>query len=134
MRQFFLLILVGFIALQQGYGQNRATTKISITPKTQVSLLNTGNGQTSHPTIPVADNKAEPAGFPLFHFNDSPIIKLFRAPVKPVRFFTQLSFSDILENHMNGLQINLLNTYDDMVPELFSEAPSVFKITCIINL
>jgi hypothetical protein len=59
---------------------------------------------------------------------------LARAPRKPIVLFTKLSFSDLLENSINGLKVNLVNTYDDFVPELFNDAPSLFKIKCIIPL
>ena len=48
--------------------------------------------------------------------------------------FTELSFSDILENIFASINSSLINTYDEDVPELFKDAPFTFKLKCTISL
>ena len=51
----------------------------------------------------------------------------------PLVITTELSFSDVLEHSMNSLKTGLVNTYDDHITELFKDAPSLFKVKCIIS-
>ncbi len=53
---------------------------------------------------------------------------------KPFSFFTQLSFSDIVENGFGKLHSGIANTYDDELPELFKDAPYAVKLHLIISL
>ena len=46
---------------------------------------------------------------------------------------SEFSLNDILENTINSVNANLLNTYDDHIAELFKNAPSLFKVKCIIS-
>jgi hypothetical protein len=130
MHQFVLIIILCFCTLQNGYGQNQAAGKMIVPHKKTISLLHT----TNRPQLYQYITKTDPVNFSLLHFNDKPLLLLSKAPAKPVMLFTELSFSDILENSINGFKINLLDTNDDMVSELFCDAPSLFKIKCVINL
>ena len=53
---------------------------------------------------------------------------------KATLFITEVSFSDILESSINGVNGSLINTYDDHVTELFKDAPSIVKLKCTIKL
>ncbi|MEP7256472.1 MAG: hypothetical protein ABI666_11900 [Ferruginibacter sp.] len=53
---------------------------------------------------------------------------------KATLFITEVSFNDILESYINGVNGSLINTYDDHISELFKDAPSIVKLKCIIKL
>ena len=71
---------------------------------------------------------------PQLFFNTLQLPKLKKGANLPFMFFTELSFSDILENSLNRLKADLINSYDDHITELFKDAPSLVKLRCIINL
>jgi hypothetical protein len=63
-----------------------------------------------------------------------PVIKITETNKKKSLLFTELSFSDILENIFSSINSSLINTYDEDIPELFKNAPFTFKLKCIISL
>lgn len=68
-------------------------------------------------------------------FSDLPLLKLREFNFKKNIFLTsEFSLNDMLENTVNSVNANLLNTYDDHIAELFKEAPSPVKLKCIIRL
>jgi hypothetical protein len=134
MRQIVFIIILSLFSAQKGIAQNQVVNKLIILQKPRISLSNTGSFLSLYQTLPKPEYKAEAVDFSLLHLNDQPVLKFTKAPGKPVKLFTEFSFSDVLENSMNGLKVNLVNTYDDFVPELFSDAPSLFKVKCIIPL
>ena len=40
-------------------------------------------------------------------------------------FFAELACCDMLQNALNNLKPDLINTYDDQLTELFKDAPSL---------
>ncbi|MBK7374272.1 MAG: hypothetical protein IPJ02_01470 [Chitinophagaceae bacterium] len=69
----------------------------------------------------------------IFSFlNNEPLLKLSLFPKRSLLFFTEITFTDLLENSINRIKPTLLNTYDDHIDELFREAPSLFKLKCTI--
>jgi len=116
-----------------GYSQNQAVAKIVLPGKVFISSLKTIT-PTVYQSLHRINYTEEPVNNSLLHFNDQPLLKLNKIARKPVLLFTELSFSDLFENSMNGLKADLINTYDDHMPELFNDAPSFFKVKCIIQL
>jgi hypothetical protein len=76
----------------------------------------------------------EPAKMPLLVFNDQPVLIPAKTVKKAMMFFTELSFSDVLENSINNIRAGIINTYDDHITELFKDAPSLIKVKLIISL
>jgi hypothetical protein len=134
MQQIIFIIILSTLLSQAGYAQNQAVTKIMIPEKAGINLLKTTATQTSYQTVSRTVYSEVPVKVSLLHFNDQPVLKLNKNARKPFMLFTKLSFSDVLENSMNGIKIDLLNTYDSHIPELFKNAPSLFKVKCIFPL
>ena len=69
----------------------------------------------------------------LSFLNGQPLIRLTGVFRKSAFIFTEFSFPDVMENTMNGINAGWVNTYDDHIPELFKDAPSLFTIKGIIS-
>ena len=108
--------------------------KIVLPKKQGIGLLKTSSTSPLYHPLNKISFSEEQVNNSLLLFNDQPVLKLNKAVKKPVLFFTELSFSDVLENSMNRLKPDLIYTYDDQVTELFKDAPSLFKVKCIIPL
>jgi len=61
------------------------------------------------------------------------MIKLPAVFRKSALIFTEFSFPDLMESTVNGINAGWVNTYDDHIPELFKDAPSLFTIKGIIS-
>lgn len=134
MQQLIFIIIFNTLFGQAGYAQNQAVTKIMIPGKAGISLLKTTTTQKSYQALSKTVYSEVPLRISLLHFNDQPVLKLSKTTRKPILVFTELSFGDVLQNSMNGLKPNLVNTYDNHILELFNDAPSLFKIKFIISL
>ena len=132
MQKIVFIIILNLLLAQLGYAQNQAVTKILMPQKISIRLLKTS----TTPAQPLPKNVYidEPVNISLLHFNDQPVLKLKKTSSKRFMLLTELSFSDVFENSMNGLKVYLINTYDGHIPELFNDAPSLFKIKCILSL
>lgn len=76
----------------------------------------------------------EESGNNLLSFlNGQPIIRLTGVFRKSAFIFTEFSFPDLMENTVNRINAGWVNTYDDHIPELFKDAPSLFTIKSIIS-
>lgn len=129
----FIIILKIFFQLP-GFAQNHVVNRLLIPKKASFFLLKettpSGAGYVFCKKIFLC--QAETAT--LLSFNDQALFR-HRMPVKKsLSVFTELSFSDVLEDSINSLKDGLVNTYDDHITELFSDAPSLFKIKFIIRL
>jgi hypothetical protein len=134
MQQVIFIIIFSILYGHQGYAQNQFVTKIQVPQKAAVNSLKI----TISPPVYQALSKTvyieKPVNISLLHFNDLPVLKFSKTPRKILFLFTNLSFSDLLENSINGIEADLINTYDDHLPELFNDASSLFKVKCIIPL
>jgi hypothetical protein len=134
MQKIIFIIIFSILYCHQGYAQNQFVTKIQVPQKAAVNSLKLTATPSLYQALPKTVYAAQPLNTPLLHFNDSPVLKFAKTAAKPVLLFTEFSFSDLFENSMNGIKADLINTYDDHLPELFNEAPSTFKVKCIIPL
>jgi hypothetical protein len=134
MQKIVFIIIFQILLGQFGFAQKQVITKMIIPLKQNISLIKTGTIPPLYHPIPKTNYAEEPAINSLLLFNDQPVLKLNKPVTKRVSFFTELSFSDVLESSMNTLKPDLIYTYDDQVTELFKDAPSLFKVKCIIAL
>ena len=134
MQKIVFIIIFQILPGQLGYAQNQVNTKMVLPKKPGISLMKTSSTLPLYNPLPKIGYAEETANNSLLIFNDQPVLKINKAVKKSVLFFTELSFSDVLENSMNRLKPDLIYTYDDRVTELFKDAPSLFKVKCIIRL
>ena len=81
--------------------------------------------------IPEAGQGNDPGSF----ISDLPEIKsngVFTK--KKILFTTEFSFGDMLENTFNSIDPGLINPYDESIPELYKDAPFLFKLKFLIRL
>jgi hypothetical protein len=128
------IILLNLFLFNPGYTQNNVIARITIPQTNHISLLKPSISASFDHSLIKADNLQEPTSTPLLFFNNRQLLKLKKATKKPLIFFADLSFSDVLESSVNRLKTDLINTYDDYITELFKEAPSLVKVKCIIPL
>lgn len=133
MKQLIFIIILNTLAGYAVYAQSQAVTKIVLPAKAGIRLQNTTT-TTRGKNLPKGFYAEAPVITSLLHFNNQPVLKLSKTTRKPILVFTELSFGDVLQNSMNGLKPNLVNTYDNHILELFNDAPSLFKIKFIISL
>jgi hypothetical protein len=134
MQKIIFIIILSILYGHHGYAQNQFVTKIQVPQKPAVYSLKLSPTPSLYQALPKTVYTAQPLNTSLLHFNDSPVLKFAKTSAKSVLLFTEISFSDVFENSMNSIKADLINTYDDHLPELFKDAPSRFKIKCIIPL
>lgn len=121
--------------LSWALAQNGVKTKLVIPVKYPgLNLIKTENANT-----PFSANKlyspAEPATIFESLISNLPLINLREFSFKKTTLFTtEFSLNDMLENTLNSVSRNVINTYDDHISELFKVVPSLFKLKCIIEL
>lgn len=120
--------------LQSGYTQNQVVAKMIMPQNGAGNLVKLKTGPHPYHTHSKIIYAPEPADNTAFFFNDQPVLKLKKNRKWPVLLLTQLSFNDVLENSMNGLNPALISTYDDHITELFKDAPSLFKLKFVLPL
>ncbi len=104
-------------------------------PQTKyISLLKPSISNSFDNSLIKADNLQESVNTPLLFFNNQQLLKLKKTTKKPVTFYADISFSDMLETSINRLKTDVIITYDDEIAELFKDAPSLLKVKCIISL
>jgi hypothetical protein len=134
MKKATFIILLNLLLLKSGYTQNNVIARMIIPETKIISLFKPFISTGFNHTLLKADNFQQEANAPLLFFNNQQLLKLKKSLKKPVMFFADISFSDVLETSVNSLKTGLINTYDDQITELFKEAPSLVKIKCIIPL
>jgi hypothetical protein len=132
MKQLIFIIIFKISLVQSGNAQNQFVAKMLIPENPAGSLIKLKINTHPYHIQPQIIYAAEPADNTALFFNDQPVVKLNKNKKRPVLLLTQLSFSDVLENSMNEFKADLVNTYDDHIIELFKDAPSIFKVKCII--
>ena len=132
MKKTVFIILLSLLLYKPGYSQNNLITRIEIPQIKHISLLRSFISKGSDHLVIKADILQESANTPLLFFNNQQILILKKDTKKPLTFFADLSFSDVLETSVNSLKTGLINTYDDQITELFKDAPSLVKVKCII--
>ncbi len=134
MKKIIFSIIFGILLIPFGYAQNQVITKMVIPERSHIALIKMKINSASNQALPKLVYSTESAENGLLFFNDSPVLKGNGAMKRTVLLFTELSFSDVLENSMNRLKTGLINTYDDQVTELFKDAPSLIKLKFILSL
>jgi hypothetical protein len=134
MKKIITLIIIKLLLQPCCFAQNHYTAEFKIPEKKTVIM-------SSQPVTSLIDQyltrtvfTEEPAKMPLFVFNDQPVLVPVKPAKKTMMFFTELSFSDVLENSINNIRAGIINTYDDHITELFKDAPSLIKVKFIISL
>ncbi len=133
MKKIIFVIIFWTMLMPFAYSQNQVITKLVIPERKNISLSKMKTTSTSYQAIPKLVFSAEAADHDLLFFNGSPVLKHSGTGKRAVFFFTELSFSDVLENTMNRLKTGIVNTYDDQVTELFKDAPSLIKLKLIFS-
>ncbi len=133
MKQLLLIIILSKLALYSVHAQTRSLNKMILPANAGINLQKNVLESSNKNMIKTFCIET-PALTSLIHFNDRPVLRFSKKTCKPVMIFTEFSFADVLENSMNGLKESLVNTYDSHIPELFNDAPSLFKIRYIIVL
>lgn len=134
MKKIIFTIIFGILLKLFGYAQNKVITKMVIPERSRIALIKMKINAASSQSFPKLVYAAEPANNGLLFFNDSPVLKGSGNMKRLVLLFTELSFSDVLENSMNRFKTGLINTYDNQVTELFKDAPSLIKLKFIFSL
>lgn len=134
MKQIAFTIIFSTLFLQIVIAQNNKVSKLLIPEKAGMMKPNTGSHPALQQAVTLTDYKIQPLPNPLLHLNDQPVLSLPGKAFKMVSLFTELSFSDIFENSMSGIKDDLINSYDDHIPELFNDAPSLLRFKCLIRL
>ncbi len=133
MKQLIFIIILSTLGGYVVHAQTSAVTKFVLPSKPRISLQYTATPSQVN-KVPKGFCIAAPVIPSFLHLNAHPVIKIAETTRTPVLIFTEFSLGDVLENSMNGFKANLVNTYDNHIPELFSDAPSLFKIKYIISL
>jgi hypothetical protein len=134
MKKTILIILLNLLLPGFGYAQNNVIAIMAIPKTTSISLLKPSVSTSFNHSLIKADNVQEAANTPLLFFNNQQLLKQKKVAKKPVTFFADISFSDVLQTSVNTFKTDLINTYDDHITELFKDAPSLVRIKCIIPL
>ena len=134
MKKTIFIIIVEILLLQFSYAQKQVMAKMVIPENSAGTLVKLKATPNPYHAFPKIVYTAEPADNATLFFNDQPVLKLNRNLKRPVLLLTELSFSDVLENSMNRLKANLINSYDDHITELFKDAPSLVKLRFILPL
>jgi hypothetical protein len=134
MKKVTFIILLNLLLLKSGYAQNNVIARMAIPQTKHISLLKPSKASSFDHSLIKAANLQEPVITPLLFFNNQQLLLLKKAAKKPLTFFADLSFSDVLETSVNSLKTDIINTYDDHITELFKDAPSLVRIKCIIPL
>ena len=123
-----VLLLPAFISAQNYVKQQKLI--IPITKK----LLpgNTGKNQVSYKDR-FLSTPVEPGNRLSAFFRGDPILNFSFLQNRSVLVSPELSYSDLIENTIGNFNDRLINKYDDLCPELFRDAPSLFKIKCVID-
>lgn len=133
MKQLILIIILKLLLPVLIHAQSNVIQKLVVPSKVSVNIFNK--------TFPVIDkycfknftDEERPGNNLLAFLNGQPIINLPRVFRKATLIFTEFSFPDLMENTVNGINAGWVNTYDDHIPELFKDAPSLFTIKGIIS-
>jgi len=107
---------------------------MAIPENTVISLLKPSTPASINQKLIKALHLPEQENAAMLFFNDQQVLQIKKAGKVPVRFFTEISCSDMLEGSVNMFNPALINTYDDHITELFKEAPSLVKVKCVITL
>lgn len=134
MKKIIIIIILNFFLQLPGFTQNHVVKKFVIPQKTHISILKKSMVSKPGHTFSKEIFLIEPGTASLFSFNDQTLVNHRAAVKKSLKVYTELSFSDVLEDSMNSLKDGLVNTYDDNINELFRDAPSLFKIRLVIRL
>jgi hypothetical protein len=134
MKKIIIITIFEILLFRSGYAQNQFVAKM-ILPENSAATLGKMkiNSRPYHLALKIV-YAAEPADNAALFFNDQPVLKFNKNRKRSVLILTELSFSDVLENSMNNLKPELINTYDDHISELFKDAPSLLKLKFILPL
>lgn len=128
------LILIKIVLLTYVYAQNNVKVKLVIPVNSSINLLKKSGAGYDRYSLSSFAFIEEPGNNLLPFLNNQPLFKIQAAPKKHLLIFTELSFTDLVENTLKSVDPGLLNKYDDHISELFKDAPSLFKLKCTIGL
>jgi hypothetical protein len=132
MKKTVFILLIKILLQNGGMAQNLAVKTWVVPQKENISLLKKQLPVNNKPAAIFTSLKATPETAPLLVFNSHPLLNAGNLIKKPMQFFAEFSFPDLMESRINSLKSGLINTYDDNVTELFKDAPSLFKIRCMM--
>ncbi len=132
MKKIIFILLTNILLHPGAMAQNQAAKTWIIPQKANISLLKKQLPVYDKPAAINVDLLTITEAAPLFNFNGQPLLSAGSFIKKPMQFFAELSFPDMMENRFNSLKNGLINTYDDAVTELFKDAPSLLKVSCVI--
>jgi hypothetical protein len=129
-----LVIIAIFKLLLPAYGhtQSNVRQKLLIREKPAISPFTKAGPVSFKFSFKNFSGEAGSGNSLLSFLNDQLIVKVPGLSKRPALIFTEFSFSDLMENAINGLNNGMINTYDDHISELFKDAPSLFTVKCII--
>lgn len=132
MQKIFFIIILKLLLQQFGYAQNQVVSKIIIPVSTGLGLIKKSSTVSVIPAFNKLSIAPERVNKTLFSFTDKPLIHVTRRRGKKAMFFAELACCDMLQNALNNLKPDLINTYDDQLTELFKDAPSLVKVKYVI--
>ena len=134
MKKLISICIFKIALLTTGYAQNSIKAKW-VTPfhNSSISLTKPYTGFKKYPFNSFVLPEEKSNGMYAF-LNNQALLKIRFFPKNTLLLFTELSFTDMLENTINSVDASLLNKYDDHITELFRDAPSIFKLKCTIGL
>jgi len=133
MKKFVLLAILKLLSPALEHAQNSVPEKLLV-PQTSKIRIPRKDEPRHDPYVINSLVMAELAEKNILSFlKNEPLLKLPFFPQRSLLLFTEITFTDLLENGINRIKPNLLNTYDDHIDELFRDAPSLFKLKCTIE-
>lgn len=129
MRRLFLLIMIGVFIPAFIYAQRSVKTVTVIHAKPVQGLFMSYTLQPPKHSLNL-DIITQPGNRLIAILSGESIIKLPRSAF----ISAELAYSDLVENTITKFNENLINSCDEQIPELFKDAPSLFKIKCVLSL
>ena len=133
MKQLILITILKLLLPVLVQAQSNIIQKLVVPSKVSVNAFNKIIPAIGTYSFKNLNGEDLPGNNLLSFLNGHPLIRLTRVFRKSAFIFTEFSFPDVMENTMNGINAGWVNTYDDHIPELFKDAPSLFTIKGIIS-
>lgn len=133
MKQLILITILKLLLPVLVQAQSNVIQKLVVPSKVSVNIFSKAIPAIDTYSLKNLNGEDLPGNNLLSFLNGHPLIRLTRVFRKSAFIFTELSFPDVMENTMNGINAGWVNTYDDYIPELFKDAPSLFTIKGILS-
>lgn len=132
MKKYIIMAILKVLTPVSGYTQNSVQQKLIFPEKITITSFSRPASTSFTYSIAKFIDIEGPGNSLLSFRNGQPIVKLPGSSNRSSLIFAEISYPDLVENTINSVNAGLINTYDDQISELFKDAPSLFKVKCII--